>query len=166
MRKLKKNWFLVGFPEISMRVCKNPSMQVFWVETFSTQILPGPNFFKPSILGGLRIFRAFASLFLWLIFCLQQISCGKPGQRMTRVIVWKMNSIGRDEPTTLRPGWIVQLSTSEESEDAAACHLENLSFKKVFGTILGRCCCPSSSPPSSARPSPSHSPSSLSLLSS
>ena len=38
-------------------------MQVFWVETFSTQILPGPNFFKPSVPGGLRIFRAFASLF-------------------------------------------------------------------------------------------------------
>ena len=62
-----------------------------------------------------------------------------PGRRMTRVIVWKMNSIGRDEPTNLRPGWIVQLSTSEESEDAAAGHLENLSFKKAFWTILGIC---------------------------
>ena len=38
--------------------------QVFWVQTFSIQILPGPNFFKPSVPGGLRIFRAFASLFL------------------------------------------------------------------------------------------------------
>ena len=38
-------------------------MQVFLVERFSTQILPGPNFFKPSVPGGLRIFRAFASLF-------------------------------------------------------------------------------------------------------
>ena len=56
-------WVLVGFPEISMRVCKNPSMQVFWVQTFSTQFLPGPNFFKLSIPCGLRIFRAFASLF-------------------------------------------------------------------------------------------------------
>ena len=55
-------WVLVGFPEISMRVCKNLSMQVFRVQTFSTQILPGPNFFKPSIPGSLRIFRAFASL--------------------------------------------------------------------------------------------------------
>ena len=56
-------WVLVGFPEISMKVCKNASMQVFWVQTFLTQILPGPNFFKPSVPGGLRIFRAFASLF-------------------------------------------------------------------------------------------------------
>ena len=54
---------MVGFPEISMKVCKNASMQVFWVQTFLTQILPGPNFFKLSVPGGLRIFRAFASLF-------------------------------------------------------------------------------------------------------
>ena len=43
------------------------SMQVFWVQTFSTQRLPSPNFFKLSVPGGLRIFRAFASLFL--LFC-------------------------------------------------------------------------------------------------
>ena len=55
---------MVGFPEISMKVCKNASMQVFWVQTFLTQILPGPNFFKLSVSGGLRIFRAFASLFI------------------------------------------------------------------------------------------------------
>ena len=47
----------------SVQVCKNASMQVFWVKTFLTQILPGPNFFKPRVPGGLRIFRAFASLF-------------------------------------------------------------------------------------------------------
>ena len=64
MIKFKKIFLvLVGFPEISTKVCKNASMQVFWVETFLNQILPGPNFFKPSVLGGLRIFRAFASLF-------------------------------------------------------------------------------------------------------
>ena len=40
------------------------SMQVFWVQTFSTQRLPSPNFFKLSVPGGLRIFRAFASLFV------------------------------------------------------------------------------------------------------
>ena len=39
-------------------------MQEFWVETFSTQILPGPNFSKPSVPGDLRVFRAFASLLL------------------------------------------------------------------------------------------------------
>ena len=58
-----EKWVLVGFPEISMKVCKNASMQVFWVQTFLTKILPGPNFFKPSEPGGLRIFWAFASLF-------------------------------------------------------------------------------------------------------
>ena len=39
-------------------------MQVFCVETFLTQFSPGQNFFKPSVSGGLRIFRAFASLFI------------------------------------------------------------------------------------------------------
>ena len=39
-------------------------MQVFWVQTFLTQRLPSPIFFKLSIPGGLRIFRAFASLFV------------------------------------------------------------------------------------------------------
>ena len=53
---------MVGFPEITMKVCKNESMQVFSVQFFLTQILPGPNFFKPSEPGGLRIFRAFTSL--------------------------------------------------------------------------------------------------------
>ena len=38
-------------------------MQVFWVQTFSTQRLPSPNFFKLSVPGSLRIFQAFASLF-------------------------------------------------------------------------------------------------------
>ena len=42
------------------------SMQVFWVQTFLTQWLPSPNFFKLSVPGGLRIFRAFASLFHWI----------------------------------------------------------------------------------------------------
>jgi len=32
-------------------------------QTFSTQSLPGPNCFKPSVRGDLRVFRAFASLF-------------------------------------------------------------------------------------------------------
>ena len=41
-------------------------MKIFYSPTFSTQNLPGPNFFKPSLPGGLRIFRAFASLFLSL----------------------------------------------------------------------------------------------------
>ena len=43
-------------------------MQVFWVQTFLTQRLPSPNFFKRSV-PGLRIFRAFASL---LDSCSQQ----------------------------------------------------------------------------------------------
>ena len=38
-------------------------MQVFWVQTFLTHRIPSPNFFKLSVPGGLRIFRAFASLF-------------------------------------------------------------------------------------------------------
>ena len=38
-------------------------MQVFWVQTFLTQRLPSPNFFKLSVPGDLRIFRAFAILF-------------------------------------------------------------------------------------------------------
>ena len=41
------------------------SIKIFWAQTFSTQSLPGPNFFKPSVPGDLRVFRAFASLFLW-----------------------------------------------------------------------------------------------------
>ena len=36
---------------------------IFWAQTFSIQNLPNPNFFKSSVPGGLRIFRAFASLF-------------------------------------------------------------------------------------------------------
>ena len=32
-------------------------------KTFLTQSLPSPNFFKPSVLGEVRVFRAFASLF-------------------------------------------------------------------------------------------------------
>ena len=64
---LKIIWVSVGFSEINTKVCKNASMQVFWVETFSTQILPGPNFFKPSVPGSLRIFRAFASLFKYTL---------------------------------------------------------------------------------------------------
>ena len=47
--------------------------KVFWVQAFLTQILPGPNFFKLSIPGGLRIFRAFASLFFFF-FMLQMWS--------------------------------------------------------------------------------------------
>ena len=43
-----------------------------WVWMFLTKILPGPNFFKPSEPGGLRIFRAFASLFDW------QLKVGSP----------------------------------------------------------------------------------------
>ena len=37
-------------------------MKIFWAQTFSTQSLPGPIFFKPSVHGGLRIFWVFASL--------------------------------------------------------------------------------------------------------
>ena len=35
-----------------------------WAQTFPTKSLPGPNFFKLSVPGDLRVFRAFASLFL------------------------------------------------------------------------------------------------------
>ena len=38
--------------------------RTFWAQTFSTQSLPGPNFFKLSVPGGLRIFWAFASLLI------------------------------------------------------------------------------------------------------
>ena len=40
-------------------------MKIFWAQTFLTQNLPGPNFFKLSVPGNLRVFRAFASLFTW-----------------------------------------------------------------------------------------------------
>ena len=39
-------------------------MQVFWLQIFLTQRLPSPKFLKLSVPGGLRIFRAFASLFV------------------------------------------------------------------------------------------------------
>ena len=38
-------------------------MKNVWAQTFLTQSLPGPNFFKPSVPGDLRVFQAFASLF-------------------------------------------------------------------------------------------------------
>ena len=44
-----------------MQACKYASILS---PKFSTKIFPGLNFFKPSEPGGLRIFRAFASLFL------------------------------------------------------------------------------------------------------
>ena len=37
-----------------------------FAQTFLTQSLPGQNFFKSSIPGDLRVFRAFASLFGWV----------------------------------------------------------------------------------------------------
>ena len=40
------------------------TQKCFWPENFLTQSLPSPNFFKPSILGEVRVFRAFASLFI------------------------------------------------------------------------------------------------------
>ena len=43
-----------------MQECKYASILS---RKFSTKILPGPNFFKPSVPGDLRVFRAFASLF-------------------------------------------------------------------------------------------------------
>ena len=54
---------LRGFELVFLQKCV-ASMQVFWVQTFLTQRLPSPNFFKLSVPGGLRIFRAFASLFI------------------------------------------------------------------------------------------------------
>ena len=38
---------------------KSLSIQIFWARTFLTQSLPGPNFFKWSVPGGLHIFRAY-----------------------------------------------------------------------------------------------------------
>ena len=35
-------------------------------KTFLTQSLPSPNFFKPSVPGEVRVFRAFASLLLYM----------------------------------------------------------------------------------------------------
>ena len=50
--------------ELLIRSCTNSarkSMKIFWAQTFPTQ-----SFFKPSIPGDLRVFWAFASLFLLL----------------------------------------------------------------------------------------------------
>ena len=69
--KLKRERFFLPKIFLTQKLCRPKnfqqcvaSMQVFWVQTFSTQRLPSPNFFKLSVPGGLRIFRAFASLFL------------------------------------------------------------------------------------------------------
>ena len=58
--KKNENWKIIFF-EWSNSARK--SIQIFWAQTFPTQSLPGPNFFKPSVSGDLRVFRAFASLF-------------------------------------------------------------------------------------------------------
>ena len=89
MRKFTKIFLvLLGFPEISTKVWKNASMQVFWVKKNSTQLLPCPNFFKPSVPGGLRFFRAFASLFLQVLLTTttctgQHISTDEPAGWVT-----------------------------------------------------------------------------------
>ena len=62
VRPKKLVWPKKLFDQKNFQKCV-ASMQVFWVQTFSTQRLPSPNFFKLSVPGGLRIFRAFASLF-------------------------------------------------------------------------------------------------------
>ena len=43
-------------------------IKIFWAQTFWTQSLSGPNFFKQSIPGDLPVFRAFASLLSCLSF--------------------------------------------------------------------------------------------------
>ena len=63
-------FFIDGFPK-----------QVFWVQTFTTQSLPDPNFFKPSVHGALRIFRAFASLFYTPPPPTPQSTCAMPPKK-------------------------------------------------------------------------------------
>ena len=81
---IKIFWVWVGFPKISRwggqifcgkKKFDFPKITQFsvkiylkkiWAQTFSTRSLPGPNFFKPSVPCDLRVFRAFASLFLFL----------------------------------------------------------------------------------------------------
>merc|ERR1712172_105319 len=56
----------VYFPKVyfpKMYFLKVYFLKVYFPKTFLTQSLPSPNFFKPSVPGEVRVFRAFASLF-------------------------------------------------------------------------------------------------------
>ena len=57
--------------------------KIFGAQTFLIQSLPDPNFFKPSVPGGLRIFIAFASL-----FCQWMIKYGK--KNIILISVWQI----------------------------------------------------------------------------
>ena len=61
-----RNWFCVSYPYPNcLSNSARKSIKIFWAQTFLTRSLLGPNFFKLNVPGGLRIFRAFASLFTY-----------------------------------------------------------------------------------------------------
>ena len=87
-------------------------------KTLLTQILPGPNFFKPSIPGGLRIFRAFASLsffFLWFL--------------KLKVLCWLWRQQRHSRP-----------STKSEHDLHSPQSISPLLFSKVWGPACGINC--------------------------
>ena len=72
MRSLSFSSFFLVFLQLSQFLLNflsfSSTFSIFWAQTCSTHNLPSPNFFEPSVPGSLRIFRAFASLFLLLLF--------------------------------------------------------------------------------------------------
>ena len=54
-----------------MKVCKYAN--ILGPNIFDPKRLPGQNFFKPSVPGGFRIFRAFASLFFSILYALKLV---------------------------------------------------------------------------------------------
>ena len=74
--KIAKKIVCIGFPDfwsggwgvnqqkrnLKFSTYARKSITIFWAQTFSTQRLPGPNFFKLSVPHNLRVFQAFARL--------------------------------------------------------------------------------------------------------